>query len=331
MGRKVRRDPIDRIRSEVAQFRKSAVELGVKKIRLDQLSRKDDPDWRDSLTPKKREAKWRKINRSYQAGKRSLRASEQRLQVSVSEHKNEMPSDLSIKVKFAQCLAHVASKTVEREDVEFLNLPCGYPEKVKPEAVEPNEVEPNAVKRDRTVDIIYVKYVLVLVLQGMLKVDDRSDCADPGGTSWNLFRSLKKPVAVCIALLRGVFGNRRMDFEVDATGRRVPGEITLGNIDNVELVNDPELSHEFFAEVKKLNEEQRLERSIEESLLKGGGVLSEGEEDESILSEGDSGPVQAEIVRDLHREKRRLGLEALLSNPRPARLERRRRRSSDIQ
>ncbi|MEQ8784630.1 MAG: hypothetical protein RIE06_33760 [Roseibium album] len=192
------------------------MELGVKKIRLDQLSRKDDPDWRDSLTPKKREAKWRKINRSYQAGKRSLRASEQRLQVSVSEHVNEMPSDLRIKVKFAQCLAHVASKTVEQEDVEFLNLPCGYPEKVKPEAV-----EPNAVKRDRTVDIIYVKYVLVLVLQGMLKVDDRSDCADPGGTSWNLFRSLKKPVAVCIALLRGVFGNRLEGVVVDDSGRKV--------------------------------------------------------------------------------------------------------------
>ncbi|MBG6146053.1 hypothetical protein IWQ51_004199 [Labrenzia sp. EL_142] len=194
------------------------MELGVKKIRLDQLSRKDDPDWRDSLTPKKREAKWRKINRSYQAGKRSLRASEQRLQVSVSEHVNEMPSDLSIKVKFAQCLAHVASKTVTRKDVEFLNLPCGYPEKVKPEAV-----EPNAVERDRTVDIIYVKYVLVLVLQGMLKVDDRSDCADPGGTSWNLFSSLKKPVAVCIALLRDVFGNRQGGgIAVDDSGRKEP-------------------------------------------------------------------------------------------------------------
>lgn len=309
MGRKVRRDPIDRIRSEVAQFRKSAVELGVKKIRLDQLSRKDDPDCRDSLTPEKREAKWRKINRSYQAGKRSLRASEQRLQVSVSEHVNEMPSKLSDSVELAQCLARVASNKVTQEDVEYFSELHAYPKAEK--------------HSDNLVDKRYVEYVLKLIEMDKLKVDDRSDCADPGGASWNLFSSLKKPIAVCIALLRDVFGNWPRGFVVDDSGRKVRAidddheddrddnyQSKLDLMDRVRkqsLDFDPaQLSPEKFADVFKA-------------------------EDESILSEGDSVPVQAEIVRDLHSQIRRLGLEALLSSPGPARPERRRRRSSDIQ
>ena len=122
LSRKVQRDPFDRIRSQVAQFRKSAVELGVKEIELKQLQRNNE---QGNLSEGKRRAGWRKVSRSsrsYEAKKRSLLVRERRIVKRIRNCKAELPIELGDELLVAQCLAHVASRRVNTEDQENIRL-----------------------------------------------------------------------------------------------------------------------------------------------------------------------------------------------------------------
>lgn len=120
MSRKVQRDPFDRIRSQVAQFRKSAVELGVKEIELKQLQRNNE---QGNLSEGERKAGWRNVSRSsrsYEAKKRSLLVRERRIVKRIRNCKDELPIELGDELHVARCLAHVASRRVNRADQNFI-------------------------------------------------------------------------------------------------------------------------------------------------------------------------------------------------------------------
>ncbi len=269
------------VRSRVAQLCRPAMKLGVKEGELSQIKREFFSHGQKNLIPGKSETNLGSANRSNESGKSLLWSRKPYFSSKMLVHGNENArGEFGGGFAFARSATRVASKLVSRGGAASLKnrLDCRDEEKSIKSQAEEGE------KQEKLPDNL---------------VGKRLGGAEHEGKSRSFLNSIKKPFAACAERVRGAFGNRRMDFEVDATGRRVPGEITLGNIDNVELVNDPGLSHEFVAEIKKLNEEQMLERFIDKSLLEGEGVLSEGEEDESILSESESVPDQTEAVSPL--------------------------------